>query len=103
MPDTPPATADSERYYARLPQSRITSRRLVSSVSLPEGLDGGSRDSSYQYDGSRDDHGENKCKVEDAAAEMQMQMQRLALHPLRTRLPCENLVRPSVSMGLGLQ
>ncbi|KAK5949219.1 hypothetical protein OHC33_009760 [Knufia fluminis] len=101
MPDTPPATVDSERYYARLPQSRITSGRLVSSMSLPEGLglDGGSRSSSYRYDQDDEDVGENESERDKVAAEMRT----LALHPLRTRLPCENLVRPSVSMGLGLE
>ena len=72
---TPPATADF--------------KRLVSSMSLPEGMDVASRYSSYQ-------DGQNRGIGGDIVDETQ----KLAVHPLTTRLPYKNLVRPSMSMTL---
>ena len=75
LPLTPPATGTSD------------AKRLVSSMSLPEGLDVASRYSSFQYSVEKGDG----YDVDVVAG-----MHKLAVHPLTTRLPYENLVRPSM-------
>lgn len=76
LPLTPPAAAAAE------------AKRLVSSMSLPEELNVTSRYSSFQYSVDKEDG----YDVSVVAG-----MHKLAVHPLTTRLPYENQVRPSTS------